>query len=78
MNIHGSQHGTAESVTGTRRSTKRNARHHRAKLTAEQVRKIRSEYLAFVVSYETLAKRHGCGISTVRDICSFYTWRHVI
>jgi DNA invertase Pin-like site-specific DNA recombinase len=47
--------------------------HHRAKLTNEQVRKMRADYLAYVVGYETLAKRYGCGVSTVRDIVQWRT-----
>ena len=50
--------------------------HHRAKLTNEQVKAMRKQHLAYVVGYETLAKRFNCGISTARDICTYRTrWR---
>lgn len=47
--------------------------HHRAKLTNEQVAEMRKQHLAYVVGYETLAKRFNCGISTARDICTYRT-----
>jgi DNA invertase Pin-like site-specific DNA recombinase len=47
--------------------------HHRAKLTDEQVRQLREQYQAHVVGYATLAKKYGCGVSTVRDIVNYYT-----
>ncbi len=47
--------------------------HHRAKLTNEQVKEMRKQHLAYVVGYETLAKRFNCGISTARDICTYRT-----
>jgi hypothetical protein len=42
--------------------------HHRAKLTADQVRAMRAAYVPGKVGYETLAARFGCGISTARGI----------
>lgn len=48
-------------------------KHHRAKLTFEQVNDIRKSHLAYVIGYETLAKRFNCGVSTVRDICTYRT-----
>lgn len=48
-------------------------KHHRAKLSYEQVREIRKTHLAYVVGYETLAKRFNCGASTIRDICRYRT-----
>jgi hypothetical protein len=47
--------------------------HHRAKLTDEQVREIRKAHLAYVIGYETLAKLFNCGVSTIRDICTYRT-----
>ncbi len=47
--------------------------HHRAKLTNDQVKAMRTQHLAYVVGYETLAKRFNCGISTARDICTYRT-----
>ena len=47
--------------------------HQKAKLTDEQVRQMRSRYLAYVVGYEKLALEFGCGVSTARDICTFKT-----
>lgn len=48
-------------------------RHGRAKLTDEQVRKMRRMYRPGVVGYETLAEEFGCGASTVRDIVNGWT-----
>lgn len=48
-------------------------KHHRAKLTDKQVAEMRNQHLAYVVGYETLAKRFGCGVSTARDICTYRT-----
>lgn len=48
-------------------------KHHRAKLTDKQVADMRKQHLAYVVGYETLAKRFGCGVSTARDICTYRT-----
>jgi hypothetical protein len=48
-------------------------KHHRAKLPFETVKQIRAEHLAYVRGYEMLAKKFGCGASTVRDICTFRT-----
>ena len=47
--------------------------HHRAKLTAAQVAAIRREYLAYVRGYGYLARKYGCGESTVRDIVQYRT-----
>jgi hypothetical protein len=48
-------------------------KHHRAKLSYEQVKEIRKTHLAYVIGYESLAKKFNCGISTVRDICTYRT-----
>ena len=42
--------------------------HHRAKLSDEQVAKIRRMYRPGIVGYKVLADEFGCGESTVRDI----------
>ena len=47
--------------------------HHRAKLTDAQVAQMRKEHLAYILGYEYLAKKFGCGISTARDICTYRT-----
>ena len=52
--------------------------HHRAKLSADQVRQMRAKYLAYVVGYETLAREFGCGISTAMDVCTFRTRKNVL
>lgn len=52
--------------------------HHRAKLSAEQVRAMRKEHLAYVRGYDYLAKKYGCGLSTARDICTYRTRRNVL
>lgn len=48
-------------------------KHHKAKLPFSTVKKMRQGHLAYVVGYETLAKRYQCGVSTARDICTFRT-----
>lgn len=53
-------------------------RHHKAKLTDEQVRDMRQLYQGWKEQgankgYETLATIFGCGISTARDICTYRT-----
>lgn len=47
--------------------------HQKAKLTDEQVKAMRAEYVPFEVGYLTLARKYGCGESTARDICNQYT-----
>lgn len=47
--------------------------HHRAKLGAEQVAKMRRMYRRNVVGYRVLAQEFGCGMSTVRDIVQYRT-----
>jgi hypothetical protein len=34
---------------------------------------MRKDHMAYVVGYETLAKKYNCGISTARDICTYRT-----
>lgn len=48
-------------------------KHHKAKLNYETVKQIRAQHLAYVIGYETLAKKFNCGVSTVRDICTYRT-----
>lgn len=47
--------------------------HHRAKLSDEQVAKIRRMYRPRIVGYETLAREFNCGASTIRDIVTYRT-----
>ena len=47
--------------------------HHRAKLSTNQVKALRSDYLAFVRGYGWLANKYGCSVSTARDIVNFKT-----
>lgn len=47
--------------------------HQHAKLSDDQVKAMRAEYVPGVIGYETLAKKYGCGISTARDICTYRT-----
>lgn len=47
--------------------------HHRAKLTNEQVKAMRAEFLPFARGYGYLAKKYGCGESTARDIVTYRT-----
>lgn len=49
-------------------------------LTADQVRAIRSEHVEWVRGrgYESLARKYGVGISTIRDVCTYRTYREVL
>lgn len=47
--------------------------HHRAKLTDAEVIAIRAMHLPYVIGYEKIAKEFKCGVSTVRDICTYRT-----
>ena len=49
--------------------------HQRAKLTDEQVRAIRAKHKPNKrgFGYVALAKESGCGVSTIRDICTYRT-----
>jgi hypothetical protein len=55
--------------------------HHRAKLTDEQVQRMRAIYASNAgktgkdarIGYKTLAEMFGCGESTARDICKHWT-----
>ena len=48
-------------------------RHHRAKLTNEQVAKIRRMYKRGLVGYQTLAAEFGVAWPTIRDIVTYRT-----
>lgn len=76
--IHDLPAGIVALVTNTRQSKRQNVQHHRAKLTAEQVKQMRSEYVPYNVGYGELALRYGCGESTVRDICTYRTRVNVL
>ena len=47
--------------------------HQRAKLDDAQVAAMCAEYVPYVRGYATLAKKYGCGTSTVRDIVNYWT-----
>lgn len=59
----------ARSLTGHRMGE----HHHRAKLTDAQVRAMRADYVPYVISIRALARKYGCGLSTVRDIVTYAT-----
>jgi DNA invertase Pin-like site-specific DNA recombinase len=52
---------------------KHGEQHHRAKLSDAAVAAIRQEYAPNEVGYATLARKYGCGVSTVRDLVNHYT-----
>jgi hypothetical protein len=56
----------------------RGERHGIAKVTAEVVRAIRSEYAAGGVSQSALAKKHGLGQMQVSRIIRRERWAHVV
>jgi hypothetical protein len=47
--------------------------HQNARLTDAQVRAIREEYMPYVSGYGYLARKYGCGESTIRDIVQYRT-----
>jgi uncharacterized protein YbaR (Trm112 family) len=56
----------------------RGERHWGAKLTADNVRAIRAEYVAGGVFQKTLALRYDVSLSTIHLIVHGRTWQHVI
>ena len=50
--------------------------HHNARLTDEDVRLIRALSTAGL-GYLTIARKFLVGASTVRDVVTYRTWRHV-
>lgn len=48
-------------------------KHHRAKLDWEQVQAIRRMHATGTVGYVILARAFKCGMSTIRDICTYRT-----
>lgn len=48
-------------------------RRHRAKLSDDQVAKIRRMYRPRIVGYRVLSREFGCAESTVRDIVKYWT-----
>jgi hypothetical protein len=48
-----------------------------AKLTADQVRRIRARYVPGVVSQQVLAAQFSVSHSTIQKIVTRRTWRHV-
>lgn len=61
----------------TRKNWPTGERHHQSKLTNEQVRAIRARHFPYIVGYGAIAKEFGVATSTVKDICTFRTWKHV-
>lgn len=47
--------------------------HPKARLTTEQVKAMRAEYIPHVNGTTTLARKYGCGRSTARDIVNYAT-----
>lgn len=48
-------------------------KHHRAKLTKEEVELIR-QLNEQGIGYKKLAKKFDRGVSTIRDVCTYRTW----
>lgn len=51
--------------------------HHRAKLTAKQVRKIRTLYQSGRYSHRSLSLVFGVSTATISQVIHRDTWRHV-
>lgn len=58
-------------------AAKQGSAHHKAKLTEDDVRDIRSRYAAGGVSYMDLAVEYGLPQSNIGYIVKRQTWRHV-
>jgi hypothetical protein len=52
-------------------------RHHKAKMTEEQIREIRQQYAAGGVSHLALAVKFDLNTHTIFDIIKRRTWRHL-
>lgn len=52
-------------------------RHHQAKLTDQLVRDIRAMHLPYIRGYGLIGKHFGVPTSTVKDVCTYRTWKHV-
>lgn len=50
--------------------------HQNAKLSSEDVERMRVDREELGLSYEKLAIKYGCGISTARDIVNYRTRTH--
>jgi ribosomal protein S25 len=53
------------------------SKHGMARLTEQQVDRIRGEYRPRIVTYSALAKRYGVALSTVAAVCCRNTWKHI-
>ena len=51
--------------------------HQNAKLSSDEVEKMRVDREELGLSYEKLAEKYGCGIITARDIDNYRTRTHV-
>lgn len=51
-------------------------RHGLSRLTADDVRLIRAVH-AEGIGYWKLAHKFDVGMSTIRDVCTFRTWKHI-
>lgn len=47
--------------------------HQKARLSDEQVRQMRHDRERHGMSYQQLADKYGCGVSTARDITRYWT-----
>ena len=52
-------------------------KHHNSKLTADQVRSMREEYIPYVNGYKKLGEKYGVDFSTVRDCVQYYSYKNV-
>lgn len=50
--------------------------HQNARLSSEEVENMRVDREELGLSYEKLAEKYGCGISTARDIVNYRTRTH--
>ncbi len=51
--------------------------HHQSKLTDDLVRAMRAMHLPYVRGYGHVGKHFHVPVSTVKDVCTYRTWKHV-
>lgn len=68
---------SVESLAEARKLLPRGEAHHMARLTADQVREIRSRHAAGEMGYARLAKEYNVAMATVRNIAKRRIWSHI-
>lgn len=69
---------SADMVSKGRQARVSGELHHRARLTNQQVRDIRANYLLCRVTHRELGERYQVSQNVVRSIVTGLTWRHLL